>query len=849
MSNNELCAICGKRRPNVVISQVDQNGNSVTKKVCLACASKLGLPQVDDILKNFGIPEDGIDQLSDDIDAMVDDLENGNTSLENLLGEVLNDATENGSDDDNEADTEDSEEETSDNEKETEAESQKSATNTPDFFNIMKKLFGGINPGKNPGTNPFAQGERGSAANSNANTAKESKNHEKKNKSPIEKYKFLSQYGIDLNQKVKDHKIDPIIGRDVELERVIQILNRRSKNNPALIGEPGVGKTAIAEGLAMRIVEGKVPQKLASKIVVMLDLTAIVAGTQFRGQFESRMKGLIEDVKTAGNIILVIDEVHSIIGAGEAEGSLNAANILKPALSRGEIQLIGTTTLKEYRKYIEKDGALERRFQPVMVEEPTIKDTIGILKGIKESYENYHFVKISDDIIENAVRLSERYITDRFLPDKAIDVLDEAASRANLRNTVLKELAEAVSSVDAINKEIEALENKITEEKSKPMPVEQQDGEEANVVESAEVELFRQLAEKRVELAAAEAKRDELEAKKYLPVEYNDVARVIETWTGVPLQMITTEEAEKILALEDKLKMKIIGQDNAVSCVARAIRRNRSGFRNRFKPSSFIFAGPTGVGKTELVKQLAIELFGTIDSLIRLDMSEYMEKHTVSKLIGSPPGYVGYDEAGQLTEKVRRHPYSVILFDEIEKAHPDVFNMLLQILDDGRLTDSQGRVVNFENTVIILTTNVVGKTGGVSIGFGDKKQESDNIDDNATKTALKRVFKPEFLNRIDEIVLFRSLSGDSLKKIVCLMLKEIYEQCAAKGIDFDVTEEAIAFIAEKGYEEEYGARPLRRFIQKNIEDEFAELSLRGELDGIANVTADVADDKIVIIKN
>ncbi|MBP1588099.1 MAG: ATP-dependent Clp protease ATP-binding subunit [Clostridia bacterium] len=662
----------------------------------------------------------------------------------------------------------------------------------------------------------------------------------------LKNFKFLSNYGIDLNKKAREGKIDNIVGRQRETDRVIQILNRRTKNNPALVGEPGVGKTAIAEGLALRIVRKEVPYKLLDKVVVMLDLTAIVAGTQFRGQFESRMKGTIDEVKKAGNIILVIDEVHNIIGAGEAEGSLNAANILKPALSRGEIQVIGTTTLKEYRKYIEKDGALERRFQPVMVEEPSVEETVEILKGIRDSYAEYHYIRISDELLEDCAKLAERYISDRFLPDKAIDVFDEACSRANLRNKVPEMIAEKERERRRIDSEIVRLDGEIDKAQTKPTVVRQSDDSEATLVEDHEMELFKQRADLFSETARIDQQIAELNEQKYIEVTYDDVAKVIETWTGIPVKMISAEEAERLLHLEDALKEHIIGQDKAVSSVSRAIRRNRSGFRKQFKPSSFIFAGPTGVGKTELVKQLTIQMFGTTEALIRLDMSEYMEKHTVSKLIGSPPGYIGYDEAGQLTEKVRRHPYSVILFDEIEKAHPDVFNMLLQILDDGRLTDSQGRVVHFENTIIILTTNAYGKQNGVSLGFGTNGQSQSGDAQKAAETALKKVFRPEFLNRIDEIVLFDSLSGDSLKKIARLMLEEVETQCGSLGITFEITDAALDTVVRNGYEEEYGARPLRRYIQKNVEDELAEMALKGQLKGIRGIRVDGDGEKVAI---
>ncbi|MBR5059311.1 MAG: ATP-dependent Clp protease ATP-binding subunit [Clostridia bacterium] len=748
------------------------------------------------------------------------------------------------------------------------AESKKSATNTPDlsdFFKAAGGLLGGLGAlgnmfggqqkrggGQTPGGNGAENGAvpkgQGIPPGHAAPKGQEGASEKTRDGSAfsLKNFKFLSNYGIDLNKKAREGKIDNIVGRQRETDRVIQILNRRTKNNPALVGEPGVGKTAIAEGLALRIVRKEVPYKLLDKVVVMLDLTAIVAGTQFRGQFESRMKGTIDEVKKAGNIILVIDEVHNIIGAGEAEGSLNAANILKPALSRGEIQVIGTTTLKEYRKYIEKDGALERRFQPVMVEEPSVEETVEILKGIRDTYAEYHYVRISDELLEDCAKLAERYISDRFLPDKAIDVFDEACSRANLRNKVPELIAELERKKRALKAEINVLDMEIDKAQSKPAVIKQSDDTEATVVEDREMELFKKRADLFSESARIDEQISDLDEQKYVDVTYDDVAKVIETWTGIPVKMISAEEAEKLLNLEDALKQHIIGQDKAVSSVSRAIRRNRSGFRKRFKPSSFIFAGPTGVGKTELVKQLTLEMFGTIDALIRLDMSEYMEKHTVSKLIGSPPGYVGYDEAGQLTEKVRRHPYSVILFDEIEKAHPDVFNMLLQILDDGRLTDSQGRVVHFENTVIILTTNAYGKQNGISLGFGTSDPSGDA--QKAAETALKKVFRPEFLNRIDEIVLFDPLSEGSLKKIVKLMLKEVEAQCGDLGITFEITDAAVAAVVKNGYEEEYGARPLRRYIQKNIEDELAEMALKGQLQGIKGIKVDAADDVVSILR-
>ena len=618
-----------------------------------------------------------------------------------------------------------------------------------------------------------------------------------------------------------------VIGRDKEIQRVVQILNRRTKNNPCLIGEPGVGKTAIAQGLAIKIANNNVPAKLLNKEVYLLDMTAMIAGTQFRGQFEQRMKSLIDECKSYGNIILVIDEIHNIIGAGDGEHSMNAANILKPSLSSGEIQLIGTTTLKEYRKYIEKDSALERRFQPVFVNEPSISETVEILKGIKVHYEVYHKVRMSDKLLEEAAKMSERYITDRFLPDKAIDVIDEAASRANLRNTVLPLIA-------GKKKEIAQQNEKLTELEGKE-----------NTTEEEQMEIFKETAEIKSSIAMLQSQLAELEEKQYLDLTYEDIAKVVETWTGIPLQKVTEDEAEKLMKLDARLKEHVIGQDEAISVVSKAIRRNRSGFRNHFKPASFIFVGPTGVGKTELVKKLTIELFGTEDALVRLDMSEYMEKHTASKMIGSPPGYVGYDEAGQLTERIRRRPYSVVLFDEIEKAHPDVFNMLLQILDDGRLTDSQGRVVNFENTVIIMTSNAGTSLKGKGIGFAADGKDSAEAH---AKDALNQIFKPEFLNRVDEIIVFNTLTKDNLVKIAHIMLKEIIEQCKDRGFTLEIAQDVYCYLAENGYNEKYGARPLRQLIQRKIEDELADLFLLGKITAGSVVRVELDSKGEVILK-
>ena len=599
---------------------------------------------------------------------------------------------------------------------------------------------------------------------------------------------------------------------------MVQILNRRTKNNPILIGEAGVGKTAIAEGLAVRIAEKQVPEKLFNAEVYLLDLTAVVAGTQFRGQFEGRMKSIIEEAKESGNIILVIDEVHNIMGAGEVQGgSMNAANILKPALAKGDIQVIGVTTLEEYRKYIEKDAALERRFQPVLVEEPSIAETIEILKGIRGYYEEYHKVKISDEIIEEVVNLSERYITDRFLPDKAIDVIDEAGSRANLKNKGLVELV-------GLKEQSEKVQNAKNE--------------------AEDTGNFEKAAEYRMKLCKIKENIIEIEEKcSEVQITVEDIAFVIESWTKIPIQKITEKEAKKLLDLENRLHKRVVGQNQAITSLSRAIRRNRSGFRKKKKPSSFIFVGPTGVGKTELVKALACELFGSEEALIRIDMSEYMEKHTVSKLIGAPPGYVGYDQAGQLTEKIRRKPYSVILLDEIEKAHPDVFNMLLQILEDGRLTDSQGRTVFFDNTVIIMTSNAGTKFKAGSIGF---VQDNYDILEARVKDALKETFRPEFLNRVDETIVFTPLKKEELRKIVDLMIMEVIDEVREKKITLDITDEVKDFVLEKGYDEKYGARPLRRTIQKYIEDEIAEHYLQNEFSEGSNISIELKEGKIVI---
>ena len=666
-------------------------------------------------------------------------------------------------------------------------------------FEIMNRLFGQSGAPKEPKAEK-TEGEK--------KQPKEKKSKKKKN---------LDMYGVNLTNKARNGEIDRVIGRDKEMERTAQILNRRTKNNPCLIGEPGVGKTAIAEGLALKIVNGDVPAKLLNYEIYLLDMAAVVAGTQFRGQFESRLRNIIEEVKKLGNVILVIDEIHTIAKAGDAEGGMNAGNILKPALSRGEIQVIGATTIEEYRKHIEKDAALERRFQTVMVEEPTVDETIEILKGIKDYYEDYHKVRISDDLIRTATVLAERYITDRFLPDKAIDVIDEAASKANLDNAVLVEIAKMKSELNKIQQEKEEQEN----------DAENIDFEKVADLKSRELKLNEEISA--------------LENSSFSDLTADDIAAVIELWTGIPVKHISEYETKRLVNLEERLHKRLIGQDEAVSAVSRAIRRKRAGISLKTRPVSFIFVGPTGVGKTELVKRIAEEVFDGENSLIRLDMSEYMEKHSVAKLIGSPPGYVGYDDAGQLTEKIRRHPYSVILLDEIEKAHEDVFNILLQIMDDGRITDSHGKTVSFENTIIIMTSNAGSDQRSNVVGFNED-EEAVSI---KIERALKNLFRPEFLNRVDETIIFKELKKEELIKIIDLMLEDLRQGLKEKEITLTVTDKAKEHILEKSYKKEYGARPMRRYIERHIEDKLAQLIIAGELTGGMEAIAD-ADDEIKV---
>ena len=750
-----LCSKCKKNLAVVFITKIE-NGQTNNEGYCLKCARELGIKPVDDMISRMGLSDEDLDNLNGE---MLDTM-NG---LEGLISGAQNrdDEPEEDEDDENASQT---------------------AT-----FPFLNKLFGNAG-NNNPGEALTPQKEE-----PRQNPPRGDKPNGQKNK----KRKFLDTYCQNLTQKARDGKLDRIVGRDVETERVVQILNRRQKNNPCLIGEPGVGKTAIAEGLAQRIVDKEVPYKLQGKEVYLMDLTALVAGTQFRGQFESRMKSLIDEVKKLGNIILVIDEVHNLVGAGDAEGSMNAANILKPALSRGEIQVIGATTFDEYRKYIEKDSALERRFQPVTVNEPTIEESIAILRGISHYYEEFHGVEIPPEIARQTVILSERYITDRFLPDKAIDLLDEACSDVNLKNKSIGKLEALKKDQADIELELGAL-------------MDQPDKADADFARMAELRSRKLQLEK--EIAVLEE-----EPKPVLTME--NLARIIELWTKIPASKIRAQEYEQLENLDTRLKEHIVGQDEAIRAVTAAIRRNRVGISPKKRPVSFIFVGSTGVGKTELVKCLANEMFESVESLIRLDMSEYMEKHSVSKLIGSPPGYVGYDEAGQLTEKIRRRPYSVILFDELEKAHPDVLNILLQILDDGRITDAQGRVVNFENTIIIMTSNAGSDRKDGSVGFG--KSLSEQTQEKAVK-ALSEFLRPEFINRVDEVISFNKLTEENFRAIAGIMLTELRQALSERGINFTWDESVIDALVKKSYSVTYGARNLRRTIQKELEDPIAQ---------------------------
>ena len=764
----QLCSRCKKNIAVVFITR-QENGQNVNEGLCLKCAKNLGLPQVDEMMRRMGITDEDLDNISNEMMGAF----GGAESLEGLT-----DA------DDPDADNED--------------EDGKTAT-----FPFLSRFFGG-----SPAANDASGGE--------AEQTQSPRSNKKAEKGS--KHKFLDSYCINLSQRARDGKLDAVIGRAEEIERVIQILNRRQKNNPCLIGEPGVGKTAIAEGLAQRIVAGEVPFKLRSKEVYLLDLTALVAGTQFRGQFESRMKGLIEEIRKMGNVILVIDEVHNIVGAGDAEGSMNAANILKPALSRGEIQVIGATTFTEYRKHIEKDTALERRFQPVTVNEPNMEDTLKILKGIAHYYEQYHGVKIPEGILRQAVLLSERYITDRFLPDKAIDLIDEACSDLNLHDKNINRRMELRREIEDYDKERELLQG-------------------------AEEPDFERLAELKSLTMKAQEELDALCAQGDPQLSMDNLARVIELWTKIPASRIREDEFHRLSELDKRLKEHIVGQDEAIEAVSAAIRRNRVGISPKHKPVSFIFVGPTGVGKTELVKQLAQDLFNSPDALIRLDMSEFMEKHSVSRIVGSPPGYVGYDEAGQLTEKIRRKPYAVILFDEIEKAHPDVMNVLLQILDDGEVTDSHGRKVNFENTVIVMTSNAGSERKEGTVGFGHTVNEQNR--DRAMK-ALGEFLRPEFLNRVDEVICFNRLDEKNFAGIAHIMLDELQKSLEDKGLHFTWDEAVEEYLVKKSYSATYGARNLRRTIQKDLEDTMAAQIIDSYEHPVTQIRASMEDGKLVV---
>ena len=770
-----LCSKCKKNVAVVFISRMNEKNEMVNEGLCLQCAAKLGLPQVEDMMKRMGItPED---------------LENINSEMMQAFGgaEEMSDLPEGGEEDDDE-------------------ESGKTAT-----FPFLNRLFGN---NSQPAPQPQQPADNG---------------QQPAGRKTEKKRKFLDNYCINLSQRAREGKLDAVIGREQEIERVVQILNRRQKNNPCLIGEPGVGKTAIAEGLAQRIVAGDVPFKLRDKEVYLLDLTALVAGTQFRGQFESRMKGLIEEIRKAGNVILVIDEVHNIVGAGDAEGSMNAANILKPALSRGEIQVIGATTFNEYRKHIEKDTALERRFQPVTVNEPNIEDTLKILQGIAHYYEQFHGVSIPQGVLRQAVLLSERYITDRYLPDKAIDLIDEACSDLNLHDADINRRMELERDLQNVTFERETL-----------MSAQPPEGQE--FTEKELDDRYARIAELRSQELRIGNELDVLRAKGTPQLTMENIARVIEMWTKIPASKIKEEEFKRLAELEQRLRAHVVGQDEAIAAVSAAIRRNRVGISPKHKPVSFIFVGPTGVGKTELVKQLADDLFNAPESLIRLDMSEFMEKHSVSRIVGSPPGYVGYDEAGQLTEKIRRKPYSVVLFDEIEKAHPDVLNVLLQILDDGQITDAHGRKVNFENTVIVMTSNAGSdsKSAG-AVGFGGS---ADDQGRERTMKALRDFLRPEFLNRVDEIVCFNHLTKENFSGIARIMLDELKASLSEKGFTFRYDDALVDYLVEKSYSLTYGARNLRRLIQKELEDPMASRIIDNFEHPITQISATAQDGAV-----
>ncbi len=766
-----ICSVCNKNTAVVFINKIENNKKSV-EGLCYNCAKEKGINPLEVLAKNANISNEELEDMSSQFENILKDFsENMNLDALGMNPDEINNISN-------------------------------------DSENPLKSIFGIFKSNNENDKSDSSEEQQNNSSGKTVKVQKKQKNNKKK---------FLDTFGTNLTEKAKNNELDTVIGRDQEIERMIQILNRRSKNNPCLIGEPGVGKTAIAQGLAIKIAKQEVPAKLLNKEVYLLDMTSIIAGTQFRGQFEARMKSLVDECKLYGNIILVIDEIHNIIGAGDAEHSMNAANILKPSLSNGEIQLIGTTTLKEYRKYIEKDSALERRFQPIIVEEPTIDETIEILKGIKKYYEDYHKVSITNDIIEKTVKMSEKYIHDRFLPDKAIDLIDEACSKINLKNKALFEL-------ELIKNELK----KVAEEK-----------EEA--VSSDSIEEYQKAADLKTKECTLTDRMKEIE-KDLKPsiLTVQDIAEVIERWTKIPVTKITEAETQKLLNLEANLHKHIISQDDAVKAVSKAIRRNRAGLQSTKRPPSFIFVGPTGVGKTELAKALAYEMFGSEDAIIRIDMSEYMESHSTSKLIGSPPGYVGYDDAGQLTEKVKRRPYSIILLDEIEKAHPDVFNILLQVLDDGKLTDSQGNTVSFENTILIMTSNAGSNLNTNSIGFGNQSI----VNGDKMLNALKDLFRPEFLNRVDETIVFNPLTETELLQIVDLLLEKTSEALENKEIKLELDLEAKKFLVHQGTDLKYGARPLRRAIQRYVEDEIADMILKNDVTAGKTIYGYVENDKL-----
>lgn len=790
-----LCSVCKKNMAVVFINSLDKEGKSTgkVKGLCLECAKKQGIDPLSNIVKEISnMSEEEMEEMSNQFSDMFNNM-GGMDGLP--IDEALNDQSE---DDDG------------DNEKK------------GNFFNLSNMF--NISPFSNK------KEDNSNNLNSEKNNNKEKEKRKKKNK----KTKYLDTFGENLTEKARNGKLDKVIGREKELQRMIQILNRRSKNNPALIGEPGVGKTAIVNALAIAIAKGEVPGKLINKEVYLVDMTSLVAGTQFRGQFESRIKGMIDECKSLGNIILAIDEVHNIVGGLEHDNSMNAANMLKPALANGTVQLIGATTLKEYRQYIEKDSALERRFQPILVDEPTPEECFNILKGTKEYYESFHKVVIPDDVLKSVVELSDKYIHDRFLPDKAIDLLDEACARVNLDDITLAKIEKIENEISNIEEEEQELEDILDSTK------------ENDKNEESDMSSFEKAAKLKANKCKLQSELEKLQ-KKLKPriVSFDNLADVIELWTKIPVSRIKTAETEKLLNLKSNLSKKIIGQDAAIEALSNAILRKRANIRTTERPPSFIFVGPTGVGKTALVKALAYELFDNEEAVIKLDMSEYMEEHSVSKLIGSPPGYVGYDEAGRLTEKVRRNPYSIVLFDEVEKAHHSVYNLLLQILDDGKLTDSQGRSVSFKHTIIILTSNLGTNFKNEGFGFANLNIADDMLKNNAN-SALKEFFSPEFLNRIDDTIVFNKLSFDNILVISNILLKELQEETKKRKILFDYTENVTKFIAKQGYNDKFGARPLKRAIQKYIEDEIAIKLIKGEIKENKKYTIDIKDNKVVI---